>query len=81
VSSFEEKMRLLEEARRKMVETIERARREYVETKLKLFPELKTLGIPPSDLARQLEEKDKAIAELKEKVEMLERKLKEAGVE
>ena len=77
--SLEEKRNLLAEAHRKMVEKIEAARREYVETKLKLFPELKVAGIPASDLAKVLEEKDKRIVELEEKIRMLESKLKEAG--
>lgn len=72
---FEEKVKALEEARKKMQEKIEEAKREYVETKLKLFPELKTAGIPPAQLGQILEEKDKRIKELEEKLAELERKV------
>jgi len=75
--SLDERVKALEEARKKMLQKIEEARREYVETKLKLFPELKTAGIPPAQLGQMLEEKDKKIAELEEKVKLLEQQLKE----
>ena len=74
---MDERVKALEEARKKMLQKIEEARREYVETKLKLFPELKTAGIPPAQLGQMLEEKDKKIAELEEKVKLLEQQLKE----
>ena len=75
--SLDERVKALEEARKKMLQKIEEARREYVETKLKLFPELKTAGIPPAQLGQMLEEKDRKIAELEEKVKLLEQQLKE----
>ena len=75
--SLDERVKALEEARKKMLQKIEEARREYIETKLKLFPELKTAGIPPVQLGQMLEEKDRKIAELEEKVKLLEQQLKE----
>ena len=75
--SFEEKVKALEEARKRMQEKIEEARREYIETKIKLFPELKTAGIPPAQLGQMLEEKEKQIKELQEKVAALEKRLAE----
>ena len=77
--SVEDRFKALDEARKKMEEKIAEARKEYVETKLKLFPELKTAGIPPSKLGEMMEEKDRKIAELEEKVKLLEQKLKEVG--
>ena len=72
---FEEKVKALEEARKKMEQKIAAARKEYIETKLKLFPELKTAGIPPSQLGQIIEEKDKRIKELEEKLAALEKKI------
>jgi len=64
--SPEEKRKLLAEAHRKMVEDIEKARREYVETKRKLYPEL--FAPPPAEAARIIEEQQKRIKELEEKL-------------
>ena len=75
--SSEEKFKALDEARKKMQEKIEEARREYVETKLKLFPELKAAGIPPEQLGQMLDEKEKQIKELQEKIAALEKRLAE----
>ena len=73
--SMDERIKALEEARKKMLEKIAEARREYIETKLKLFPELKTAGIPPAQLGKIIEEKDKRITELEEKLATLEKKI------
>ena len=71
--SLDERVKALEEARKKMLQKIEEARQEYVETKLKLFPELKTAGIPPAQLGQMIEEKEKRIKELEEKLAALEK--------
>ena len=67
-----ERDKALAEAHRRYVEAVEKARREYVETKRKLFPELATAGAAPAELARQLGEKDRRIAELEAKLKKLE---------
>ena len=69
--SPEEKSRLLAEAHRKMVQKIEQARREYLDVKRKLYPEL--FAPPPAEATRIIEEQRKRIKELEEKLALYEK--------
>jgi hypothetical protein len=69
-----EKAKQLEEARRRMLEKIEQARREYLEVKRRLYPEL--FAPPPAEAARIIEEQQKRIKELEEKLALTEAKRK-----
>ena len=71
--SAEEKAKKLEEARRKMLQKIEEAKKEYLEVKRQLYPEL--FAPPPAEAAKIIEEQQKQIKELKEEVVSLRREL------
>jgi predicted metal-binding transcription factor (methanogenesis marker protein 9) len=68
-----EKVKLLDEARLKMLKKIEQARQEYLEVKRQLYPEL--FAPPPAEATRIIEEQQKRIKELEEYIKELEEKL------
>jgi vacuolar-type H+-ATPase subunit H len=70
MSTPEEKARRLEEARRRMIEKIEEARREYLEVKQQLFPEL--FAPSPTEAIRIINEQRRRIMELEERLRLLE---------
>ena len=67
-----EKAKQLEEARLKMQEKIKQARSEYLEVKRQLYPEL--FAPPPAEATRIIEEQQKRIKELEEKLALKEGK-------
>jgi DNA-binding transcriptional regulator GbsR (MarR family) len=67
-----EKAKQLEEARLKMQEKIKQARSEYLEVKRQLYPEL--FAPPPAEATRIIEEQQKRIKELEEKLALQEGK-------
>jgi predicted metal-binding transcription factor (methanogenesis marker protein 9) len=69
-----EKAKQLEEARQKMLKKIEQARQEYLEVKRQLYPEL--FAPPPAEATRIIEEQQKRIQELEEKLALTEAKKK-----
>jgi hypothetical protein len=69
-----EKAKQLEEARQEMLRKIEQARQEYLEAKRQLYPEL--FAPPPAEAARIIEEQQKRIQELEEKLALKEVKKK-----
>jgi vacuolar-type H+-ATPase subunit H len=69
-----EKAKQLEEARQKMLKKIEEARQEYLEVKRQLYPEL--FAPPPAEATRIIEEQQKRIRELEEKLALTEVKNK-----
>jgi hypothetical protein len=69
-----EKVKLLEEARLKMLRKIEEARQEYLNVKKQLYPEL--FAPPPAEATRIIEEQRKRIKELEEKIAQLEKKVR-----
>jgi thymidylate kinase len=69
-----EKEKLLEKARLKMLNKIEEARREYLEVKRQLYPEL--FAPPPTEATKIIDEQQKRIKELEEKIAKLEAQLK-----
>ena len=77
--SPEEKVKLLEEARLEMLRKIEEARREYLEAKRQLYPEL--FAPPPAEATRIIEEQQRRIKELEERIKELEGKAAVKGVE
>jgi hypothetical protein len=68
--SSTEKVKLLEEARLKMLRKIEEARQEYLNVKKQLYPEL--FAPPPAEATRIIEEQQKRIKELEEKLALKE---------
>ena len=72
--SSTEKVKLLEEARLKMLRKIEQARQEYLEVKRQLYPEL--FAPPPAEATRIIEEQQKRIKELEEKIAQLEKEVR-----
>jgi len=71
--SVEEKLKLLEEARLRMLRKIEEARQEYLEVKKQLYPEI--FAPPPAEASRVIEEQRRRIRELEERIAMLEKEL------
>jgi hypothetical protein len=69
-----EKVKLLEEARLKMLRKIEEARQEYLNVKKQLYPEL--FAPPPAEATRIIEEQQKRIKELEEKIAQLEKEVR-----
>jgi hypothetical protein len=69
-----EKVKLLEEARLKMLRKIEEARQEYLNVKKQLYPEL--FAPPPAEAMRIIEEQQKRIKELEEKIAQLEKEVR-----
>jgi thymidylate kinase len=69
-----EKAKQLEEARQKMLNKIEQARQEYLEVKRQLYPEL--FAPPPAEATKIIDEQQKRIKELEEKIAKLEAQLK-----
>jgi vacuolar-type H+-ATPase subunit H len=67
-----EKAKQLEEARQKMLKKIEQAKQEYLEVKRQLYPEL--FAPPPAEATRIIEEQQKRIKELEEKLALKEGK-------
>jgi len=66
-----EREKQLEAARLKMLKKIEEARKEYLQTKHQLYPEL--FAPPPAEATRIIEEQRKRIQELEEKLAKLEK--------
>jgi len=69
-----EKAKQLEEARQAMLRKIEQARHEYLEAKRQLCPEL--FAPPPAEATRIIDEQQKRIRELEEKLALKEVKKK-----
>jgi hypothetical protein len=69
-----EKAKQLDEARKRMLEKIGQAKQEYFDAKRRLYPEL--YAPPPAEATRIIDEQQKRIKELEEKLALQEAKKK-----